>query len=70
MVVTMRIISTGPMMIPQGPNMVIPANTDSNISAEFSRASRGTRIGRRTLSMLVTTSRCHSSTKIPPAILP
>lgn len=44
MVVTMRIISTGPMMIPQGPNMVIPANTDSNISAEFSRASRGTRI--------------------------
>lgn len=40
MVVTMRIISTGPMMIPQGPNMVIPANTDSNISAESSRVAR------------------------------
>src|SRR6516225_945130 len=51
MVVTMRIISTGPMTMPQGPNIAIPPNTDSNMSAWFSRASRGTRIGRKKLSI-------------------
>ncbi len=51
----MTIITTGPMTMPRKPNMVIPANTDSSISAESSLASLGTRIGRSTLSILVTT---------------
>ena len=38
MVVTMTIISTGPMTMPQAPNMAMPANTASSISAESRRA--------------------------------
>ena len=50
--------------------MVIPANTDSSISAESSLASLGTRIGRSTLSMLVTTMTWKTMTKMPPQMLP
>ncbi len=42
MVVTMMIISTGPMMIPQNPNMAMPENTASSMSAGSSRAALGT----------------------------
>ena len=40
------------------------------MSAESRRASRGTRIGRRKLSMFVTTMRWNRMTKTPPNTLP
>ena len=70
MVVTMTIISTGPMTMPQAPNIAMPANTASSISAESRRAARGTRIGRRKLSMFVTTIRWKTITNTPPKTLP
>ena len=68
--VTIRIITTGPTMMPKNPNIAIPENTDSSIRAESSRACLGTRIGRRKLSMLVMANRWNSTTNRPPAILP
>ena len=70
MVVTMTIMITGPITMPRNPNMVMPAKTDSSISAGSSLASLGTRIGRSTLSMLVTTTRWKTITKMPPMMLP
>ncbi len=48
----------------------MPENTASSISAGSSRASRGTRIGRRKLSTLVTPMMWNSTTNRPPPILP
>ena len=70
MVVTTMIISTGPRMMPKKPNIAIPENTDSSIRAGSSRASLGTRIGRRKLSTLVMPKMWNSTTKSPPAMLP
>lgn len=66
----MMIISTGPITRPKKPNIAIPAKTASSISAASRRAALGTRIGRSTLSMLVTTRMWNATMKMPPMVLP
>ena len=69
-VVTIGIISTGPSTMPKNPNIAMPENTDSSISAGSSRFALGTKSVAGSLSTLVMPKTWNSTMNRPPATLP